>query len=126
MEHRRDVTPGEARAGRFRAAFGVDVGGTKMAVELLDAAGRILAEAEEPTDQSEPDAPVTQAVRLMRRVAAEAGVAAGGVAGVGVGLLGTTATERGRKIWILAWRSGVARPLHSFCRNGPLQLSNTV
>lgn len=88
MAQHRDQVPGESRVGPFRAAFGVDVGGTKIAVGLVDVAGRILAKAEEPTDQSSADAPVAQAVRLMQLVAAEAGLDAAEVIGVGIGVPG--------------------------------------
>jgi len=70
-------------ARNYKAAFGVDVGGTKVAVGLVDLTGRILVEAEEPTDQSEPDAPATQAVALLQHVAERAGMEPHEVAGIG-------------------------------------------
>jgi len=75
-------------ARNYKAAFGVDVGGTKVAVGLVDLTGRILVEAEEPTDQSEPDAPATQAVALLQHVAERAGMEPHEVAGIGVGVPG--------------------------------------
>ena len=75
-------------APRPEAAFGVDVGGTKIAAGLVDSAGRILAEAEESTDQSGPDAPVAQVVSLLETVIRASGLEARRIGGVGVGVPG--------------------------------------
>ncbi len=58
------------------AAFvgAVDLGGTKLRVALVDLVGRILAEAVEPTVKTGGAAVTAQIGRLVRQVAAQAGV----------------------------------------------------
>ncbi len=70
----------------------VDLGGTKVAVALITAAGELLLRSEEPTCQAGPQAGIDQIVRLLQDLLQQAGQAAGGargleeVRGIGVGI----------------------------------------
>ncbi len=58
----------------------VDLGGTKVAIALVDARGRVLARADEPVDTSAPEAIVEQIVRIARTLRAKRDFGAAGVA----------------------------------------------
>ncbi len=58
----------------------VDLGGTKVAVALVDPRGRLLARADEPVDTSGPEGPVEQIVRIARGFREKRDFAAAGVA----------------------------------------------
>jgi glucokinase len=64
-------------------AIGIDVGGTKIAAGLVDAAGRIMARREVPTPTESTDALVAEVIALVRDLATEHSVTA-----VGVGVAG--------------------------------------
>lgn len=49
--------------------FAADIGGTKLAVAVVDARGKILARRAEPVDISSPLAPIEQIVRLAQQLA---------------------------------------------------------
>jgi glucokinase len=88
-----------------RSAVGIDIGGTKMAVAAVDAAGRIAARAALPT---EPEKGFPRAVdRLsdaVRQVLVQAGWQARELAGIGIGCAGPLDPPRGliRNIYTLA------------------------
>jgi glucokinase len=76
--------------------LGIDLGGTKVALAVADAEGRVVARRRRPTE------PSGDAARDLARIAAdarallaEAGVAASGLAGVGVSAPGPIARARG-------------------------------
>lgn len=83
------------KAAENRMAIGVDVGGTKIDVGLVDHLGRILEEAQESTDQSGPLGPVEQIVRLIREVTWARTVDLSDLAGVGIGVPGMPDTGNG-------------------------------
>ncbi|HEY0592777.1 MAG TPA: hypothetical protein VGF40_13485, partial [Thermoanaerobaculia bacterium] len=54
----------------------VDLGGTKVAVALVDPRGRVLSRADEPVDTATPNGPVDQIVRMARAMRSERDFAA--------------------------------------------------
>ena len=76
--------------------LGMDIGGTKLAIVVAAPDGEVLAERREPSQATEgPDAMIGRATRMAREAAAEAGVALGDVAGVGIGCGGPLDPWRG-------------------------------
>jgi glucokinase len=65
---------------------GVDLGGTKIQTVIVDAAGKVIGEARQPTPTSGGPADVARAIEdALREAASAAGVEPGQLAGVGVG-----------------------------------------
>lgn len=60
--------------------FAADLGGTKLACAVVDAAGKILARRTEPVDTSSPRAPIAQIVRLAKELRGHSKYSAAGVA----------------------------------------------
>ena len=85
-----------------RSALAVDIGGTKLAVGIVEAAGRVLTWAQVPTPK---DLDAEQLWRtldaLITRVLEQAGVTAAALAGCGCGCGGP-----------MEWPSGVVSPLN--------------
>jgi glucokinase len=80
--------------GQDTWAFGVDLGGTKVEVAVVDAQGAIRQRLQEPTDvEGGPDGIVAQIARLARQLR-EPG-SASPPAGVGVGVAGQITTDTG-------------------------------
>ena len=88
-----------------RNAVGIDIGGTKMAVAAVDAAGRIAARIALPTEPGKgfPRA-VDRLSEAVRQVLAQAGWQARDLAGIGIGCAGPLDPKRGliRNIYTLA------------------------
>jgi glucokinase len=64
----------------------VDIGGTKIAVGMVDDSGRLLSRLEKPTDpQRGPDYGLTQICEMLRQTASQAG---GQLRGIGIGCTG--------------------------------------
>lgn len=83
--------------------IGIDLGGTKIAIIALDAAGQVLWKARAPTPQGDYEATVATVVRLVR----EAERALGRSGRVGVGAPGSVSRVTGR-----------LRNSNSVCLNG--------
>ncbi|MGH2795603.1 MAG: ROK family protein, partial [Actinomycetota bacterium] len=71
--------------------IGVDVGGTKIAGAVVDAAGAIVARRLVPTESDEPNSIVAALVKVARELKAAAPAAAA----VGVGAAGLVDAKRG-------------------------------
>lgn len=77
-------------------ALGLDVGGTKLAVGLVDADGEVRAFATAPTVVADgPERVVERLCRLTTQLLANAGVARSDVCGVGVGCCGPVNARTG-------------------------------
>jgi glucokinase len=63
----------------------VDIGGTKIAVGLVDDRGKVLVRAQVPTDADRYDQGIERIVRMLRESAATAGVQ---ISGIGIGSTG--------------------------------------
>ena len=70
----------------------VDIGGTKIAVGMVDDSGRVLAKMEEPTNPDRYDSGIAAIERMLRETAAKAGVE---LAGIGIGSTGPVDPMRG-------------------------------
>jgi glucokinase len=67
---------------------GVDIGGSKIAVLVVDAADRVRARRHVPAASSEPDVAIAQIATVIRDAVAEAGAVMADVEAVGVGVPG--------------------------------------
>src|SRR3954466_11944422 len=70
----------------------VDIGGTKVAVGIVDDNGKVLARAETPTDQDHYSNGLEAIVRMLGETASQAGAAIGGI---GIGSTGPVDPIRG-------------------------------
>ena len=70
----------------------VDIGGTKIAVGIVDDSGKVLAKAQAPTDPDDYSAGIEQIADMLRKTAASAGVK---VSGIGIGSTGPVDPMRG-------------------------------
>jgi len=79
--------------------LGIDIGGTKLALSLGDAEGKILRRFRRPTDPSgRPEDDVARMADDARQLLAEAGVARDAVAAVGISAPGPVDVERGELV----------------------------
>lgn len=89
-----------------RLAVGVDVGGTKIAAGVVDAQGQTLSSIQIPTDISSSEQTLQAIASAIRTAMSAAGVEAGHIGGVGLGIPGKVDAQRG--IGVLAanlhWR----------------------
>lgn len=88
-------------------ALAADIGGTKLASGVVDAAGRVVARASQPTPGGrDPEALYGAVLGLLRTSLAESGVDLGAVRAVGVGCGGPMRYPEGRvsPLNIPAWR----------------------
>ncbi len=105
-------------AGTEAPALGIDIGGTKMALAVVDRAGRILASEQMPTEAGRgfPRA-VERLVAAARGLASRAGIEPADLAGVGIGCTGPLDTARGliNNPWTLEGWNGcdIVTPLRS-------------
>ncbi|MCL4516648.1 MAG: ROK family protein [Firmicutes bacterium] len=88
-------------------AVGVDIGGTKVAVGVVDARGRVLTKIAAPLQASaeDPEITVTQVARLVQEITD--GRISGGNLAVGVGVPAVVDRGRGVVVWapnISGWR----------------------
>ena len=90
------MTGQEHRDGSPPYVIGMDLGGTKILAAVVDAEGRILAEAKRATGADDgPDAVIKRMARTARRAARSAGVEWSAVTGLGVGAPGPIDPESG-------------------------------
>ncbi|MBQ1034819.1 ROK family transcriptional regulator [Micromonospora sp. C81] len=115
-------------APRFAFVVGVDVGETRVRVELFDFAMTLLASIEYPLDpaRTEPDLVAGRVVAGIDAVTAQAQVAPGDVLGVGIGVSGVV--EQGAEAVVHAQALGWDRvPLERLIGAGtnlPLHIDN--
>jgi len=77
-------------------AVGIDIGGTKIAIATVNAAGTLLREATIPTESSQGFASGLQRITdAVRRLIADTGGSAGDLAGIGIGCAGPVDPGRG-------------------------------
>ncbi len=75
--------------------IGVDLGGTKTAVGVVDGRGEIIAKASAPTGAHDPESIAENMARVARFAMGEAGIGSDRIAGIGVGVPGTVSRETG-------------------------------
>ncbi|MEU5671637.1 ROK family transcriptional regulator [Micromonospora sp. NPDC047762] len=115
-------------APRFAFVIGVDVGETRVRVELFDFAMTLLASIEYPLDpaRTEPDLVAGHVLAGIDAVTGQAGVTAGDVLGVGIGVSGVV--EQGTEAVVHAQALGWDRvPLERLIGAGtdlPLHIDN--
>ncbi|MEU8116805.1 ROK family transcriptional regulator [Micromonospora sp. NPDC048986] len=115
-------------APRFAFVVGVDVGETRVRVELFDFAMTLLASVEYPLDpaRTEPDLVAGRVLAGIDAVTGQAGVAPGDVLGVGIGVSGVV--EQGTEAVVHAQALGWDRvPLERLIGAGtdlPLHIDN--
>ncbi|MCG5435713.1 ROK family transcriptional regulator [Micromonospora foliorum] len=115
-------------APRFAFVIGVDVGETRVRVELFDFAMTLLASVEYPLDpaRTEPDLVAGHVLAGIDAVTGSAGVAPGDVLGVGIGVSGVV--EQGTEAVVHAQALGWDRvPLERLIGAGtglPLHIDN--
>ncbi|RAO39254.1 N-acetylglucosamine repressor [Micromonospora saelicesensis] len=115
-------------APRFAFLIGVDVGETRVRVELFDFAMTLLASVEYPLDpaRTEPDLVAGHVLAGIEAVTGQAGVAPGDVLGVGIGVSGVV--EQGTEAVVHAQALGWDRvPLERLIGAGtdlPLHIDN--
>ncbi|MGC5321145.1 ROK family protein [Micromonospora arida] len=115
-------------APRFAFLIGVDVGETRVRVELFDFAMTLLASVEYPLDpaRTEPDLVAGHVLAGIAAVTGQAGVAPGDVLGVGIGVSGVV--EQGTEAVVHAQALGWDRvPLERLIGAGtdlPLHIDN--
>lgn len=74
---------------------GADVGGTKIAVMVVDEAGQVRSRLSAPTDVSHPEATLAGIATALRQAVAVAGVEWSAIAAVGVGIPGQVNPQTG-------------------------------
>ncbi|HVV30576.1 MAG TPA: ROK family glucokinase [Mycobacteriales bacterium] len=86
--------------------IGIDIGGTKVAAGLVDAAGTVLSQCEEPTPSSSPEAVLDVVTAVVARLRAAATAGDLEVIAVGVGAAGFVDVARATVLFApnLAWR----------------------
>ncbi|MGG6310000.1 ROK family protein [Paenibacillus macerans] len=78
-------------------AIGIDIGGTKTAIGLVNAEGFVQAKASLPTDQAvTPEVMIDRMAAAIKEMLAEQGVAESEVLGIGVGAPGPLNTKEGK------------------------------
>ncbi|MBC7225595.1 MAG: ROK family protein, partial [Anaerolineae bacterium] len=86
--------------------IGVDVGGTKIAAAVVDAAGHAFGRVQVPTDVRSAEATLDSIANAVGRTLSEAGVAKDQVLAAGLGIPGKVDAEAGIGILSvnLGWR----------------------
>ena len=84
-----------ALTSEARLRVGVDIGGSKIAVLVVDADGAVCARRHVAAASSEPDEAIAQIAAVVRDAVAEAGATMTDVAAVGVGVPGRVDTASG-------------------------------
>jgi len=105
---------------------GADVGGTKVAVLVVDRAGRALARASEPTALDSPTATLRGIAAAIRRAVGAAGADLRAVAAIGVGVPGRVDSASGfvRQAVNLRWEEVGAGPWLAAELDAPCFLAN--
>lgn len=83
----------DGSGARFRV--GVDIGGSKIAVLVVDASGSLCARRHVPAASSEPDEAIAQIAAVIRDAVAEAGATMAEVSAVGLGVPGRVDSASG-------------------------------
>lgn len=86
----------------------VDIGGTKIAVAMLTASGRILLQDRIPTPQAGPDQDMKCIMALIERVIANSGVEHNTILGIGIGIPAVLEKETDLILWapnLKDWRN---------------------
>ena len=81
-------SPGTSRPGAAPLRVGVDIGGSKVAVLVVDADGDVRARRHVPAASAEPDEAIAQIAAVIRDAVAEAGATMADVEAVGLGVPG--------------------------------------
>lgn len=77
-------------------AIGIDIGGTKIAIGLVDSQGLIAAQTTLPTDLSiSPDEMITRVATATTQLLNEQAIPSSSIAGIGVGAPGPLNTKKG-------------------------------
>jgi len=76
-------------------AIGIDIGGTKTAIGLVDANGLVLARTTLPTDSASPSHMVDEIAAATNKLLADAAIPAAKLQGIGLGAPGPLNTKRG-------------------------------
>ncbi|WP_127534578.1 ROK family protein [Paenibacillus kobensis] len=76
-------------------AVGIDIGGTKTAIGLVDANGQALAKTTLPTNPSSPSHMVDEIAAAANKLMEDSGVSASELLGIGIGAPGPLDTKRG-------------------------------
>ncbi len=82
----------------------VDIGGTKIAVGVVDDNGRVLARAETPTDQNHYSSGLEAIIHMLRETAAGSGTTIGGVGIGSTGPVDPIGGEFGDVDFLPGWR----------------------
>src|SRR5690606_14846257 len=116
--HRRELRP---VTGPSALAIGVDIGGTKVAAAVVDAAGRVLRHEQRRTPAARPDSIRDVVVDLVGELTRSHPVAA-----VGVGAAGWIDADRSvvRYAPNLAWRDELLRGLLAAALGRPVVVEN--
>jgi glucokinase len=85
----------QARTAAPGLRVGVDIGGSKIAVLVVDAADSVCARRHVPAASAEPDEAIAQIAAVVRDAVAEAGATMADVAAVGVGVPGRVDSASG-------------------------------
>jgi len=88
-------TPNPATPDAARLRVGVDIGGSKIAVLVVDVDDTVCARRNVPAAWAEPDEAVAQIAAVIREAVAEAGATLADVAAVGIGVPGRVDTATG-------------------------------
>ena len=88
-------TPNPATPDAARLRVGVDIGGSKIAVLVVDVDDTVCARRNVPAAWAEPDEAVAQIAAVIRDAVAEAGATLADVAAVGIGVPGRVDTATG-------------------------------
>lgn len=86
----------------------IDLGGTKVAVAVITAQGRILSRSQEPTDQTGPKQLIEQMARMLRDLLHNADLTTNEIQGIGVGIPAVLEPETDFVIWgpnLNGWRN---------------------
>lgn len=88
-------TPNQALPAQRRLRVGVDIGGSKIAVLVVDVDDSVCARRHVPATWTEPDEAVAQIAAVIRDAVADAGATLADVTAVGIGVPGRVDTNSG-------------------------------
>ena len=90
----------------------VDIGGTKIAVGVVDDHGKVLSRTQSPTDPENYSGGIDLIARMLRQTAQKAGV---GLSGIGIGSTGPVDPMRGEFVTLISFPDGVVRVRSGTC-----------
>jgi glucokinase len=124
----RGGTPRIRRGFRIGLLLGIDIGGSKVALALGDAQGRMRARMRRPTEPSgDARADLARIAADARRLLSEAGVAASGLDAVGVSAPGPVDASRGELVHppnLPGWGTVPVRALLHEALGAPVRVEN--